>query len=86
MLGFIGWWTLWLVLTVGTVTAAAVLLGLFGSMIGFTVMATPGFERTARLNCPHCGEETPANRPECRFCKRSFRDPVDPAPPRSTPG
>ncbi len=44
-------------------------------LIGATGASLPGVGLSrVLLNCPHCGAETPACEPECRFCRRSFRE------------
>ena len=44
-------------------------------MIGVAGASLPdvGLSRVM-LECPHCGAETPASEPECRYCRRSFRE------------
>lgn len=59
-----------LVLLSGMILALLVIF-----LIGVAGASLPGVGLSrVTLNCPHCGAETPASEPECRMCRRSFRE------------
>lgn len=59
-----------LVLGSGLVLALLVIF-----LIGVAGASLPGVGISrVMLNCPHCGADTPASEPECRSCRRSFRE------------
>lgn len=60
------------VLLLGSVLFLALVLFL---VLGVATASLPGIGAgKVMLNCPHCGAETPAQDPECRHCRKSFRD------------
>lgn len=67
MIGYLIW-----VVVLGSGFVLALLLVF---LIGVAGASLPGVGLSqVMLQCPHCGVETPASEPECRSCRRSFRE------------
>jgi len=72
------------VATVGGLILAAFVFILVGVACG----SLPGLGwGSVTLECPHCGRQTPSQLPECKHCRRSFREEVagirpQPLPPK----
>lgn len=56
------------------------LLAILYIALGLICAGIPGLGfGVVMLECPHCGNQTPSNRQECKHCGRSFRDPAESA-------
>jgi hypothetical protein len=62
---------MWLLIFVGGFLVALFVF----LLLGVACSSLPGIGlKRVLLNCPHCGAETPASEPECRHCRKSFRE------------
>jgi hypothetical protein len=69
-----------------TVVGAAIFVGLLLVVLGVAFSALPNLGLgSVMLECPHCGQQTPAQLPECKHCRRSFREEVAEDRPRALP-
>ena len=73
---------LWLAAAIGAVFLAGFVFILVGVACGSLPELGWG---SVTLECPHCGRQTPSQLPECKYCRRSFREEVAPSPPRPVP-
>ena len=54
-----------------------VLAGFVFILVGVACGSLPGLGwGSVMLECPHCGQHTPSQLPECKHCRRSFREEV----------
>ncbi len=82
MPGGMVWALIWFAAAAGGLLLAALLFILIGMACG----SLPGLGwGSVMLDCPHCGRQTPSPLPECKHCRRSFRDEAVAAQPPSIP-
>jgi hypothetical protein len=68
------------------VVGGAILLALLLVVLGVAFSALPGLGLgSVMLDCPHCARQTPSQLPQCKHCRRSFREEVAEDRPRAIP-